>query len=394
MIEPLRRPHGRLVTSALVVGVAGGAALAVGFVVDPRQAWFSYLTAFLYWLSLALGALIVVMIHHVANSTWFVAVRRIGEVAASPLVLLALLFVPILFGLHQLYPWVDPATIADAHARALVHRRAGYLNVPFFIARAAVYFLIWVVVSQLLFRWSVRQDDSADGMPLARRQVRLSVATLAPVGFALSWAAFDWLMTLSASWYSTIFGAYYFAGCAVAALALLTVASWLLQRDGALAGVVTVSHTHAMGKLLLTFLILWGYLGFCQLLLVWIADVPVEAAWYVVRVTHGWGVLGLILIVGHFALPFCALLSRALKRTPGPLAVVGVWLLAMHYVDLYWLVLPALHGDGLHPHWLDAAAFLAIGGLTVAFALWQLGGHLDAPRGDPRFARSLAWETR
>jgi hypothetical protein len=388
------QPRGgrRVVLGAALVGVVGAALVVLGVVIDPRQAASSYLAAYVYWLSLALGALLVVMIHHLTDSTWFIVLRRLAEAVALPLAALLLLFLPLLAGLRLLYPWMTPGALPE-HLRALAATRAPYLNGPFFAARALAYLAVFAVVSQLLWRSSTRQDAGDEGR-LARQQRRLSAAAMPAVGLALTFAAFDWIMSLSPELASSVFGVYYFAGSMVGALALLAVLACLLQRDGRLAGVVGIAHYHALGKLLFTFVIFWAYIAFAQFFLIWIADIPREADWYIVRLQHGWWAISVALLVGHFVIPFGALLSRRLKRTPAALAAVGAWLLVMHYVDVYWLVLPALHADGLHPHWLDLAALAAVGGIAVACAAWGFGRHPESVRGDPRLARSLAFETR
>ncbi|HEX7051827.1 MAG TPA: hypothetical protein VF188_16595 [Longimicrobiales bacterium] len=376
-------------TAAALLGLA---LVALGFFIDRRQAAFSYLAAFAYWLSLALGTLIFLMIHHAINSSWFVVLRRPAEAAAAMIPLLALLSLPLLFGVDALYPWAAPAASLPAELREAIATKRPYLNVPFFLVRAAAYFATWTVVAVLLRRWSLRQA-AGNGVALARRQRTLAAGALPPVAFALTFAAFDWLMSLQPTWFSTVFGVYYFAGGAVGGLALLAVIAFLLHRAGPAADILTTSHYHALGKLLFTMLVFWGYIGFVQLLLIWIANVPTETTWFAARIGGGWTAVGALLVVGHFFIPFFALLSRPLKRRPAALAAISAWLLAMHYVDAYWLVLPALHPSALRPHWIDAAAFIGIGGAVVAYGTRLLAAAPLLPRGDPRLERSLRFTT-
>jgi len=377
---------------ALAAGVAGLLLTAIGFAVDRDQAAFSYLAAFAFWIGIALGMLLFIMIHHAMNSSWFVVLRRPAEAIAATLPLFLLLFLPLLAGAGALYPWLAPGDAIPAALAAEIDRKRAYLNLPFFLGRGAAYFLIWIATSHLLRRWSIRQA-AGDGVALARRQRVLSALMLPPVSFALTFAAFDWLMSLSPEWYSTVFGVYYFAGAALAALSLLAALAFLLQRAGGLAGAITVSHYHALGKLMLTFLIFWAYIAFVQLLLIWIADLPQEVQWYVVRTRGGWAVLAGVLVIGHFLLPLFALLMRPLTRRPAALAAIAGWLLLMHYVDVYWLVLPALHGEGVRPHWLDLAAWAGVGGIVFAYALRLLATAPLLPAGDPRLERSLSFIT-
>lgn len=385
-----------VVRGGVGLGVGGMALTVVGWAGDPRQAFFSYLTAWSFWLSIALGALLLVMIHHTINASWFVVLRRLAEGIADPFIVFAILFIPLLFGLRELYPWIGAVDSMDVEAARAVEAKRAYLNAPFFLVRSAAYFVIWIVVGQLLRRWSLAMGEvEPEGAEaLALRQRTLSAVALPVVGFALTFASFDWLMSLTPTWYSTIYGVYFFAGGILAALALLAVVVYALRREDEVAGAVTTSHVHAMGKLILTFLIFWAYIGYAQLLLIWIADIPVEASWYVVRLKTRWSVVGWVLLVGHFAVPLLALLSYTLKRRAGSLGVIAAWLLVMHYVDVYWLVLPALHTTGPRPHWLDLTALAGVGGLVTAFAVWRLRGVPLVPVGDPRIEKSKRFVTR
>ncbi|HEX5438007.1 MAG TPA: hypothetical protein VFW98_12655 [Gemmatimonadaceae bacterium] len=381
---------GRLTAIAGIAGIVGFAATALGLLVDPRQAFASYLVAYAMGLSLALGALLLVMIGHVSNAIYFVVLRRVAESAAATLPLFALLFVPIVLGMRELYPWVAPAASLSAHTLESIAQKRAYLNVPFFILRAFIYFVIWTVFSRLLRRWSLRQDTDPTALGL-RRQRQLAAGGLPPVALALTFAAFDWFMSLSPAWYSSIYGVYYFAGIMVGGIAMMAVLMYACQRTGLLTDIVTPDHYHALGKLLLTFVIFWAYIAFAQYLIIWIADIPEEATWYLAR-THGsWAAWGMVVLVGNFVLPFLILLSRNMKRRPRAMAVIGIWLLFMHYADLYWLIMPSLYPDGVHAHWLNVSAVVAVGGLALAYGVRQLRGHAVVPRGDAQLERSLEY---
>lgn len=395
MTAPARRYRSpRVVLASAAVGIVGLALCAAGAVADPRQAAFSYMAAFSAWLSVAIGALLMVMIAHLTNASWFVVLRRSAETVAATLPLFALLFVPILFVLPELYPWARPPAALDEHLREAVAAKGTYFERPFFVARAAAYFAVWTATALLLRHWSLRRDaDPADPAPV-RRQRALSALALPPVAFALTWASFDWLMSLAPEWVSTAFGVYWFVGGFVTALGLFALLAFVLRRDGVLAEELTESRVHALGKLMLTFVIFWAYIAYAQFFIIWIADIPAEAGWYLPRVTGSWRPVAVLLVIGHFVIPFAALLSWRLKRSPRALAAVGGWILAMHCVDAYWLVLPALHPAAALPHWLDLAAFAGVGG--VALALWAAGMSRGAaaPVGDPLWESGLEFATR
>jgi hypothetical protein len=395
-LAPLRIPNfepaRRSVLGGMVVSAVGIALLLVGMFVDRAQVFFSYLAAYAFYVSVALGTLIFLMIGHAMHAKWPIVLQRITESLAWTLLLWSVLFVPIAAGLGDVYIW-SLETTGNAHLDELIHHKRPYLNAPFFILRAVIYFGIWIFSVALLRRWSFRQDQSAEPM-LKHRQHVLSAAALPAVALTLTFAAFDWLMSLTPQWYSTMFGPYYFSGGFLGAIALLiVVARWAAERDDVLKGLVSDSHFYALGRLLLAFTIFWGYIAFFQAFIIYTANKPEEVAWYVARLFGSWSAIGVLLVIGHFALPFLVLLSYRLKRRPRLLAAVALWILAMHYVDVYWLVLPVLH-DELTPHWLDLAALLALGGAAWAFALLSLRGKPVAPRRDPDLAASAAYESR
>jgi hypothetical protein len=232
-----------------------------------------------------------------------------------------------------------------------IRQKQSYLNVPGFLMRSLIYFVIWLAFGRLLRR--TPRVASAAGLPL--------------LGLTLTFAAFDWLMSITPSWFSTIYGLYYLAGGFLAALGLVALLAYLAEQSGWLIGVAPEQY-HSLGKLLLTFVLFWAYVAYSQLLIVWIADLPKEVTWYVPRLHGSWGVLGLVLLGGQFLIPFLLLLFRRITMRARALGWLGAWLLLMHYLDVYWLVLPALHPGGVRFHWLDPAALLLVGGFGVTYA--------------------------
>jgi hypothetical protein len=359
------------IAAGTVLGAVGLLLSGFGLLLDPRQAYFSYLTAYVTGLSLVLGALIMVMLSHLAGAKWFAPLRRVGESAAATSPLFAILFLPLIPGMHLLYPWVPPLGVMDPSVLESIRIKRAWLNTGSFLFRAVIYFAVWIGVSLLLRHWSIRMGSIGAGR-LNSRQRALSAAGLPAVALTLTFAAFDWMMSLSPDWSSTIYGAYVFGGGFLAGLGLLAGTVPLAERAGLLDREVPVDSYHSLGKLLLTFVIFWVYLGFCQLLIIWIANLPHEVAWYVRRLHGSWGLLAAFLLFGNFVVPFLCLLFREVKRDPKALATVGIWLLAMHYLDIYWLLMPQLHGGGVRVHWLDLTTLSAVGGTTLGYGAWQL----------------------
>jgi hypothetical protein len=371
---------------------AGGLALTLlgGILGDPRRALFSYLVAYVYWLGLALGALILLGSFHASNARWPVVLRRCLEFVPSSLPLFALLLVPVVVGLRHLFPWVDPAALVGEVRQTVEHRRP-YLNVPFFVVRAALYFAVWIAVSWLLRAWSIRQDETG-GVELTRWQRRLGAGSLPFLALTMSFAAFDWMMSLDPRFYSTIFGVYWFAGSFVGAFAILAVAGAATRGDPTQFGAhMNLEHFHSVGKYLLAFVAFWGYIAFSQFMLIWIANVPEEVPWYFVRIFGGWLPVFAFLALFHFLVPFFLLLSRPLKRDPRRLAWLGLWLLLVHWVDLYWVIMPVLDPSGPRPSLWDLTAIAGVGGLAVAFVLWRMHGVAAVPLRDPYLEDSLRY---
>jgi hypothetical protein len=383
----------RVIAGAAIAGAAGAVAMTIGFAREPAQAACSYLTAWTFALSIALGALIFLMIGHAVGARWTIVFQRITEALVGGLPALAVLFVPIAASVAVVYPWASPEASAalargGAEAAAKLAHKAPYLDVTFWLIRAAGFFALWIAVGELLARWGRRAAID----PAARVRARmLSAAALPAIGLSLTFAAFDWLMSLTPLWYSTMFGLAYFAGGFVAALSLIAAIAWPVRRVAAAAAAIRGGHTGALGRMMLAFLGFWAYLELSQGLIIWIADKPDEVPWYVARGAGAWGGVLAVLVIGHFALPMLPLLSRSLKRRPAVLAILGGWIVAMHYVDVYWLVMPVVHRAPAI-HWLDVAAPCAVLGLTTAAAMARSRTRAVIASEDPRLAAAIAYE--
>jgi hypothetical protein len=378
----------RIPVAGAVSALLGAVACAILGMANPKQFFFSWLVSFLFFLSLALGGLFFVLIQYASQGGWGVVLRRFGETIFVMLPLMAALSLPLLLGLSHLYPWAAPGA---ADHDALLHWKAPYLNVPFFLIRVVLFFGIWSFIAIFYYRGSSGQDATGDPAVSARLRLFAGPAIIV-MALTQTFAAIDWIMSLTPHWYSTMFGVYFFAGSFVGFIALLSVAAVAMRGAGLLDTVISVEHLHDVGKLLFAFTVFWTYIAFSQFFLVWYANLPEETTWYQARLEGSWMAVSILLMVGHFVVPFFYLMGRAVKRKGTTLAVGGAWLLAMHFVDLYWQVMPTLHPEGFSPSALDAASFLAIGGCFVAAAGWLLRRQALVPLRDPRLAESLAFE--
>lgn len=353
-------------------------------ILDPRQFAFSYLFAYTFFFTISLGALFWMIVHHTVDAEWSVVVRRQLENIACLLLALAVLFVPLVFVAPQVWSWMQPAHANDV----LLQEKAAYLNRPFFWSRSVVYFAVFVVAAYLLRGFSVAQDKTG----AARYTVlsrRVSFGAAIPFALCLTFAVVDWLMGLDYKWFSTMWGVYLFAGAALSSLCVLVLVITALRRVGHLEGVVTLEHYHILSKLMLAFTIFWAYIAFSQYMLIWYSNIPEETVYFLIRNTEGWHALSTFLVIGHFFVPFLLLLPNAGKKKPAFLCGIAIWILLMHLLDIYLIVLPVLHPTGVRPSFLDGACVLTLGLILAAIFLKSLGDSALYPSRDPRLEKSL-----
>jgi len=381
------RALGRLTGIGAVLGVVGLGA-AVAFAGGTAQFYFSWLVAYFYFLSIALGALFLVLVLAVTRAAWGVTLRRVVENVMATLPVFALLFIPIWLGRHELYAWTRPEEVAKSR---ILQGKSPFLNEGFWFVRAVFYFVAWSALATFFSGQSQKQDETGD----ERISARLRGA--APVGIVLfaltsTFAAIDWMMSLEAEWYSTMFGVYFFSGSVVAILAFTPLLVRFAYAQGALRGVVTVEHLHDVGKLLFGFVIFWAYIGFSQYFLIWYANIPEETIYYMRRMAGSWLSISELLAVRHFFIPFFFLMPRAVKRRPGMLMAAAIWMLIMHFLDLHWCIMPVLHPEGFQLRAVDVATFCAVGGVFLAALGWVSSRRALVPLKDPRLPESLSFE--
>jgi hypothetical protein len=383
----------------LFVRAAGVAVVALGLAAalggsqgdDFRRFSFAYLTAFAVILAINLGAIFWVTLQNLVNANWSVVLRRVGEIFAMNAPLVGLLSLPIVLpaamGSGVVYHWADHA---KAEADHLLHHKAGYLNPTFFLIRMVVYFGFWTLLARFFYRSSLRQDETAkaDIIPTMSKVAGPSMIAFA---LTLTFASIDFVMSVDAHWFSTIFGVYFFASAVLCVHATLSLGSMWLQSKGRLTKSVTVEHYHDLGKMLFAFTIFWAYIGFSQFMLIWYANLPEETAWYKERFAGGWGDLAWALVFCHFVIPFFFLLSRHIKRNKKTLAIGAVWMIAMVYLDMYWLVMPGVDHHPA-PNAMDALCLVGLVSALVAGIAYRAQGVNLIPTKDPRLARSLAFE--
>lgn len=382
----------------LVVAAAGLAGLAAGWFVNPDQFFLSYLVGYVFWINMALGMLFLLMIQHLTGGAWGVVTRRVLEAGARTLPALAVLFVPVILGMHSLYEWTHADAVA---ADKILQHKAPYLNTTGFLTRAAVYFVVWGGVGLLLAAWSRSQDQT--GRPEFTQRMRtLSGPGVVMYGLTVTFMSTDWFMSLEPHWFSTMYPVLFVVGQGLAAFTMTIIMVVWLSGRAPLAGVVTEKHLHDLGKLMLAFVMLWAYTNFSQFLITWSGNLREEVPWYLKRTQEGWLAVALILVIFHFALPFALLLSRKVKQNARLLAGIAGVVLVMRVLDLFWFLRPAVpHGGGDEHHglslmtalstvWIDVSALAAIGGIWMFLFLRGLSRRPLLPVNDPNFEEALA----
>jgi len=372
--------------SLVFVALASWIALAAGFATNRQQFQFSYLVAFAYFVSLSLGSMFYVMVQHLTGSAWSVTVRRLMETIMRTIPLALILFVPIAFGTHFLYEW----THAEAAHDPVLVKKIGYLNENWFIIRGFIVLGLWSLFSWRLYAAS-RAQDATGALKHTQIAERWSAPGLLVLFLSASLAAFDWVMSLDPHWWSTMFGVYFLAGGALAFIACLIAICLALRSAGYLTNSIKDEHYHDLGKWLFALTVFWAYVAFSQYMLIWYSNLPEEVVWFQRRLVGGWYNWRPFLIICHFFIPFFTLMPRSSKRNLKLLGFFAGYMMLMHYCDLYWLVMPVLHGKGPAFNWLDPVAFVAVGSL-YGLVFWSgLREKPLIPVGDPRLDQCLAF---
>jgi len=373
----------------LGVGALGLAGCALLFKIDPHHFSFSYLTAYMYFLSITLGSLFFVIIQHLVRAGWSVAIRRIPETLAMNVGWMALLFIPIVIAMPELYHWTHADALAHDH---LLQWKAPYLNVPFFLLRAGFFFVVWVGLAWLFYSRSVKQDTSHDGAITLRLQGLAAVAILL-FGLTQTFASFDWLMSVTPHWYSTMFGVCFFAGSVLSALSLTVLILLTLRRARLLYQWLRIDHLHDLSKLIYGFNVFWAYVTFSQYFLYWYANIPEESMWFMAHFKGSWQWVGVFITLGHFFIPFVVFMSKHMRRNLKVQVVMMLWFLFMHAVEMVWLVMPNASPAGFHLGIGDVVAFVGIGGVYMGLFWRRLAKHSLVPVGDPRLPESMHYHT-
>ncbi|HYL74229.1 MAG TPA: hypothetical protein VEU96_08480 [Bryobacteraceae bacterium] len=384
--ETLRPDMDKMQRNALVVGVIALAASLIGLFTDQAHFWQSYLFSYIFWAGLALGCLGIFFLHNVVGGNWGVAIRRFIESGVQTLPLIGLLAIPIFFAMQTLYTW----THADvrAHDFAVGHK-AVYMNVPFFIGRTVLYFVIWLFSGFRILKMANEHDRTGDPGLFRRIKGRSAPALLVFV-ITTTYAFIDWIMSLEPDWYSTIYGWMFTVGEVLMTFSFMIALLVLFSKREPFASFIKPAHYHDLGNLMLAFTMLWAYMSFAQLLIIWAENLPDEIPWYIRRFSGGWGYVAWAISIFHFCVPFFLLLMRFIKKNPNLIRWLAIWMIFIRILDVFWIVAPAFRQRGLEVYWTDVAALIGIGGIWLAYFFRNLKARPLLVPNDPRNTYSVA----
>lgn len=407
-IISLSEDYVRMIPIALIVGAAGlaGAFLLGGF--NFQKFSFVYLTSFCFLLTISLGSLFFVIVTHLTRAGWCVTVRRIAEFFAICTVPLFVLFlpilIPVLMGSDSVYSWntigwSEHGAAAEAYREAAVRPpieqlKVAYLNSPFYGIRIVAYFVIWGAMAWFYLGNSLKQDRTGD-KSLTLKMQKYSAPIMIVFAATLVFSSFDFEMSLEPLWFSTMFPVYFFSGATLSALAAITLTALLLQRSGRVTDEITVEHYHDLAKLMFAFIFFWGYIAFSQFMLIWYANIPEETFWFNYRINKsGWMTVSLILLFGHLLIPFLGMMARTVRRNKTYLLFASIYILAMHWVDHYWLIMPQMNPDhsfesGLMPRLAELSCAIGMIGIYVALFCLVARDRPLVSLHDPRLKESL-----
>ena len=367
------------------IGVVGLIASGIGFFLNSKQFFYSYLTSFTFFTSIALASLILVMIHHVTKSSWGTVIRRIPESFLANIGIWSIFMIPILLGMTSLYKWTSAEYVMGD---PIMVGKIPFLNEPFFVIRQFIYFGIWGFLGYKLHKISVEMDRTNDwGLTVLLR--KFSAPGILIFALTVAFASFDWLMSLDAHWFSTMFGVYFFAMSFQALFPVIILMVLWMQRKGILKNTIGQAHIYDLGAWLFGFTVFYAYIAFSQFLLIYYANIPEETLWYYHRLEGSWAFVTYSLLIGRFILPFILLLNREPKHNKKLLTFVSILIITMHLIELHWIVMPVIHYHGFTVSWLDLTTFVGLGGIFMGLFFHKFRSHNMVPVNDPQLADSL-----
>lgn len=375
----------KILKLGIALTVVGFILVVLAYFTDNTRAAFNNIILLMFLTSIGIGSLFLVAIEHIAGAVWSTPFRRIIEITAGVLLVLPIVALPSYFNIHDLFHWTHTEVV---EADKILSGKSGYLNETFFTLRIIGYFVVWFLFYYLLTKNSYKQDKTKD-QNLTTKNIRLSAVFLPFFAITITFSSIDWMMSLEPHWFSTIFGVYYFSGTVLTAVAVATFLVVWLNENGYLPKGIVSDHYYSLGALMFAFVNFWAYIAFSQYLLIWYANLPEETIWFLQRWEGGWIFVSIILIIVHFLIPYFGLVSQPSKTNPKRLKSMALWIIAAHFVDLYWIVMPTYGKEEVVFGWIELAfPILAIGIMILIFTLLSKKKNL-VPIGDPKLKRGM-----
>jgi len=384
VIIPKKELPSNLVRTGWTLLLIGFALAAVSYIADPHRAVFNNLIGFAFLMSVAVGGLFFIALEYITGAIWSVPFRRVTEFLAMLLPLTILFAIPLFMNMHELFHWTHKEVV---DADVILKNKEPYLNMQFFVIRFAVILGIWILF-YFLFRKNSLKQDSDNDQKRTRSNIKLAAAFLPVFAISISVFAIDWLMSLEPHWFSTIFGIYYFTGTAICALSVITYLVVSLSEKGYFFKGINENHYYSFGALLFALLSFWAYIAFSQFMLIWYANLPEENFWFIARWKNGWEYVSVAMVLFHFWIPYFMLVSRPSKMNTKNLKRTSLLLIAVHFLDLYWLVMPTYNEAPVFGYAEIAFPLLGLGLIIVVFAM-QAKRYNLVPVGDPKLQRGI-----
>lgn len=359
--------------------------MLAGYFLSPARMAFNNIIGLTFIISISVGALFFVAVEYLSGAVWSTPFRRITEIVSSFVVLVPLFVIPLLLNVHSVFHWTHPEAV---NSDKILNAKAPYLNVNFFVIRVAAFIAVWMLFQYLITKNSKKQDSTKD-QTLTTRNVKLSAVFIPFFALTISFTGIDWLMSLEPHWFSTIFGIYYFSGTVLAALAVVTYMAVMLNENGYLVKGLTTDHYYSFGALLFAFINFWAYIAFSQYMLIWYANLPEETFWFLQRWEGSWKFWTIGLMIVHFLVPYFGLLSQPSKMDPARLKFFSIWILAAHYYDLYFLVMPTYSKSGVALSWYELGFPLLTVGLMILLFINKSKKENLVAIGDPKLKRGI-----
>lgn len=364
---------------------AGIVIIVIAFMVNSHRAFFDYLWMYMFLVSVGVGSLALVALEYLVGATWSTPFRRVSEFLSALIPVLVILVIPLLFGMHDLFHWTHPETLASD---PILQSKAPYLNTKFFIIRVAVIFAIWLFFFYLFIRNSQRQDQTGDPL-LTKQSIKLSAIFAILFIVTMTVTAIDWMMSLEYHWFSTMFGVYYFAGTLYVSFAVAAYCAVKLNENDYLEKKLSKNHYYSFGAFMFAFNVFWAYIAFSQYMLIWYADIPEETFWIIMRMKGSWAYFSIGLLFVHFIIPFLILLPRSSKVNPGLITKMAIWFVIAHFYDLYWLIMPTYFKDGFVFGWSELGFMMFAAGLIITVFRIRASKVNLMPVKDPKLESGL-----